>query len=98
MKLLRAILERLQKFGLQLNFVKYGFDLPEVNFLGFTINENGFKPLKDKVNLIVEYLHPKTFEELQRFLINLKMLDFNGDAKLSQGMHPSCCPFTIAFK
>ena len=67
-KHLQIVLERLQKFGLQLNLEKCAFGQPEVDFLGFRINESGFKPLEDKVKAIVEYPRPKTVEELRRFL------------------------------
>ena len=67
-KHLEIVLERLQKFGLQLNLEKCAFGQPEVDFLGFRINESGFKPLEDKVKPIIEYPRPKTVEELRKFL------------------------------
>ena len=65
---LKIVLERLHKFGLQLNLEKCALGQTEVKFLGFTINENGYKPLEDKVKSIVEYPQPKTVDELRRFL------------------------------
>lgn len=62
---LRIVLERLHKFGLQLNLEKCALGKPEVIFLDYIINENGYKPLEDKVKSIVEYPKPRTVDELR---------------------------------
>lgn len=65
---LKTILERLRKFGLSINFSKCVFGVKEVDYLGYNINEDGLKPLKKRVEAIINYKKPKTVQELRRFL------------------------------
>ena len=65
---IRIVLERLKAFALQLNLDKCQLARKEVSFLGYTINEQGYKPLPKKVKAILNYPKPKTVDELRRFL------------------------------
>ena len=68
LKLLRIVLERLKIFALQLNLEKCAIAKPEVSFLGYKINKQGYQPLEKKVEAMVNFPKPKTVEELRRFL------------------------------
>lgn len=64
----RAVLEKLNQYGLTINTSKCIFGVPEISFLGHLVSQNGTQPLPDKVAPIVDYPQPKTIKELQRFL------------------------------
>ncbi|CAB0033076.1 unnamed protein product [Trichogramma brassicae] len=65
---LDILLKRLQQASLQLNYGKCVFGEEKVEFLGYLVSSVGYKPLANKVESIVEFLRPKTIEELRRFL------------------------------
>lgn len=65
---LRQVFQRLQEHSLSININKCHFVLKEVNFLGYTINPNGFSPTADRLFKITEYTKPQTVHELRRFL------------------------------
>lgn len=44
------------------------FGVTEVQYLGYTINKGGSKPLEDKVEAIQQMHLPRTVKELRRFL------------------------------
>ena len=58
---IETIIERLQTNGLKLNYKKCEFIKPEINFLGHTLNENGIKPIKNKLEIIKNYQTPKQY-------------------------------------
>lgn len=64
----RAVLEKLNEYGLTVNVSKCVFGVSEISFLGHLITNKGTKPLPDKVEPILNYPQPKTVKELQRFL------------------------------
>lgn len=51
------VLERLEKYGLSLNYSKCTF-AKEVEYLGYRINEDGIQPLEDKIEAIKNYKKP----------------------------------------
>uniref|UniRef100_A0ABD2W5A2 RNA-directed DNA polymerase n=1 Tax=Trichogramma kaykai TaxID=54128 RepID=A0ABD2W5A2_9HYME len=65
---LETVFERLQQFSLQLNVDKCVFGRDTVEFLGYLISRDGYKPLEKKVEAIVNYSRPENIEELRRFL------------------------------
>lgn len=65
---LKTVLERLQKYGLSLNYSKCTFEVKEVEYLGHRITEDGIQPLEEKVEAINNYKKPSTIQELRRFL------------------------------
>uniref|UniRef100_A0ABD2WD94 RNA-directed DNA polymerase n=1 Tax=Trichogramma kaykai TaxID=54128 RepID=A0ABD2WD94_9HYME len=65
---LEIVLSRLHKFNLRLNVPKCVFAKPEVTFLSHTISSQGFTPLKEKVQAIVDFPQPRNIDELRRFL------------------------------
>jgi len=65
---LKIVFQRLKDFHLRLNVEKCIFAVDELDFLGYTINSQGFRPTKTKVDAILHYPKPQTFLELRRFL------------------------------
>ncbi|XP_023245119.1 uncharacterized protein LOC111642839 [Copidosoma floridanum] len=65
---LRVVLERLERFGLQLNLGKCKLVKDEVNFLGYVINSDGSKPSVDSVQAVLNFPKPRTVVQLRRFL------------------------------
>ncbi|XP_072744006.1 uncharacterized protein [Anoplolepis gracilipes] len=65
---LRQVLQRLKDYELTINVNKCVFGKKEVKYLGCAINEEGIKPLKDKVDAILLFKKPTIMEELRRFL------------------------------
>lgn len=68
LKHLRLVFERLKQFGLLLNLSKCKFMKSEINFLGYTVNQDGSKPSKDSVQTVLDFPKPKTVVQLRRFL------------------------------
>lgn len=64
----RAVLERLDRYGLTIQTSKCLFGVSQLSFLGHTVSREGTRPLPDKVEPILKYPQPKTIRELQRFL------------------------------
>lgn len=65
---LRELFERMKNYGIVVNTSKCVFGVPEVTFLGYTINAAGTKPLDSKVQAIREFPEPKTVRQLRRYL------------------------------
>lgn len=65
---LRQLFTRLQEYGMVINSSKCIFGVPEVTFLGYHISAKGTKPLKSKVEAILNFPVPKTVKEVRRFL------------------------------
>ena len=65
---IKIVLERLKAYALQLNLEKCVLAKPEVSFLGFLVNENGYQPLPAKVKAVTEFPKPQTVDQLRRFL------------------------------
>ena len=65
---LKRLFARLDEYGMTINPSKYTFAKREVQFLGYTVNGNGTKPLAEKVEAILEFPKPTTVKQLRRFL------------------------------
>lgn len=65
---LRILFKKLGAAGLCINVLKYVFGVSEIDFLGYKVLEFGIKPLKDKVESILNFEKPKTIVQLRRFL------------------------------
>ncbi len=93
---LRAVFQRLQQAGLQLNVAKCSFSRGAVDFLGHRISAAGSRPLADKVVAITKHPLPNTVRELQQFL---GMLNFyrrflpSGARLLARSPTPSRAPW-----
>lgn len=65
---LRAVCERLSKYGLIVNTDKCLFGQQEIDFLGHHISKHGITPLPSKVAAIVKFPQPPTKKGLQEFV------------------------------
>lgn len=65
---LRKVLQRLKDEGLVCKRKKCHFMQPSVEFLGYTIDSNGFSVQKDKVKAIKEFPMPTTIKKCQSFM------------------------------
>lgn len=65
---LRLVLERLHENGLVINPAKCIFGVPEIDFVGYRVNQNGIYPLPDKVSAIKDFPKPEMSKGLQEFL------------------------------
>jgi len=65
---LRIVLDRLHKFHLTLNLDKCKFGVTEFTFLGYTINYEGIKPTREKVESGINFPKPETIDDLRPFL------------------------------
>ena len=65
---LRLLFKRLSEYGVLVNSSKCVFGVSEVKFLGHTINANGTRPLKDKVDAILSFPQPANIKQLRQFL------------------------------
>ncbi|GBM41045.1 Transposon Ty3-I Gag-Pol polyprotein [Araneus ventricosus] len=65
---LKTLFSRLDEYGLCINVSKCIFGRSTIDFLGFSLSENGIKPLPDKVKSILDFPKPDTLTQLRRFL------------------------------
>ncbi|XP_061705289.1 uncharacterized protein K02A2.6-like [Cydia pomonella] len=65
---LRTVFERLEQAGLKVNLKKCTFLQPEVEYLGHTIDKNGVRPTKSKIEAISKSSPPTNAKELRSFL------------------------------
>ncbi|GBN54579.1 hypothetical protein AVEN_79118-1 [Araneus ventricosus] len=56
-----------REYGLCVNVSKCIFGASTINFLGFNLSENGFKPLPDKDKCNLDFPKPDTLKQLRRF-------------------------------
>ena len=64
----KTILDKFEKFGIQINFRKCQFAKEEVDFLGYVVSKNGITPQNVKTLEILEFQTPSNTSELKRFL------------------------------
>ena len=65
---IRQVLERLRTYGVTLNVDKCMFGVKELSFLGHWVSAEGIKPMKQKVQAIVDYPAPTSLKKLRSFL------------------------------
>ena len=65
---LRKLFERFREFGLTLNPEKCSFLLPEIKFLGHTLNAVGIRPVDENIRKITDFPTPNTVKKVRRFL------------------------------
>ena len=65
---LARVLERLNSAGMKLKKEKCAFCLPQVEYLGHVISEEGLRPAASKVRAIKEAPEPSSLTELKSFL------------------------------
>lgn len=65
---IREVLERLRTYGVTLNVDKCKFGVKELSFLGHWVSAEGIKPMKEKVQAIVDFPAPTSLKKLRSFL------------------------------
>jgi len=65
---LRQLFAILAANGLALNLSKCVFAVPELDFLGHRLSATGVTPLRDNVQVILDFPQPEDIKSLQRFL------------------------------
>ena len=66
--LIEKVLNKFAKAGILMNPTKCEFGQTEVNYLGYTISEEGFRPQTHKCEAIKNFPIPATRTELKRFI------------------------------
>ena len=66
--ILEQVFSRLQEAGLAIKLDKCEFGVKSVEYLGYEVSEHGIKPLKRKVQCIVDFQPPKSQKDLLHFL------------------------------
>ena len=67
-KHLRLVFERLDKFGLRINYSKCVFGEDKLDFLGYEVSAEGLKPMSSKVDTVKLFPAPNSATKLRRFL------------------------------
>ena len=65
---LEQVLTCLAETGLKVNITKCKFCQTELEYLGYTINREGVKPIMKKVEAILQLQPPKTWKKLRSFI------------------------------
>jgi Reverse transcriptase (RNA-dependent DNA polymerase)/RNase H-like domain found in reverse transcriptase len=65
---LRAVFRILEDNGQAINLEKCEFAVPELDFLGHRLSAAGVTPLRDSLQVILDFPRPHTVKDLQRFL------------------------------
>lgn len=65
---LEMVRQRLGKYNLTVNEKKSLFKVKELDFLGFRITSNGWRPTTERVKALREFRRPETSEEISSFL------------------------------
>lgn len=65
---LKGVLQRFKDVNLSVKLQKCRFAMEEVEYLGHTLNQEGVRPLKKKVEVIENYPQPKNVKEVRGFL------------------------------
>jgi hypothetical protein len=65
---LEKVLQRLQKYKLIVNPDKVDIGMPEVEFVGHTVNENGMSFSREKIEKVLQIPEPKYGKELKSFI------------------------------
>ncbi|XP_061715536.1 uncharacterized protein K02A2.6-like [Cydia pomonella] len=68
LRTLGVIFERLQKAGLKVNLQKCSFLQNQIEYLGHSIDKNGIRPTKQKLDAISKAATPTNAKELRSFL------------------------------
>lgn len=93
-QLIREVLTRAKKSGLQFKMEKCRFFAKSVKYLGYVVSAEGVKANPSKVQCINEYPQPKTVLQVQRFLgmINYFRRFIKDHAKLARPLTQLCSP------
>lgn len=65
---LKALLSRLQQYGILLNEEKCVFNVPQIEFVGHELSSSGIRPTESRIAAIKRFREPKNASELRSFL------------------------------
>ncbi|XP_051156384.1 uncharacterized protein LOC127278627, partial [Leptopilina boulardi] len=65
---LNILFKRLNDYGVVINPTKCVFGVSEITFLGYTVNSRGIEPLKERVEVIMNFPKPATIKKLRCYL------------------------------
>lgn len=65
---LDIVCQRLSEYGIRINSAKCVLGVPELSFLGYSVNKDGIKPLPHRVEPILKFERPQTVKQLRKFL------------------------------
>ncbi len=65
---LEQCLKRIQQFNLKINIKKCAFNIPEVPYLGFTLNREGVSPGKEKTKAVEQFPEPTSVRQIREFM------------------------------
>lgn len=65
---LEQIFQRLKKYGLSINVAKSKFAEKEVEYLGYTVDKEGIRPILDRIAVVKNFKRPNNVSELGRYL------------------------------
>lgn len=65
---LRALLDRLEEYGILLNSTKCKFNVSKLDVLGHELSANGIRPTESRVKAIEQFRAPSNIGELRSFL------------------------------
>lgn len=68
LRLLKEVALRLRRANLTISPAKSKFCRSEMKYLGYILNENGWKVDPEKISCVVDFPRPQTKREVQRFL------------------------------
>ena len=88
-----AVLDRLSKVNLEVNFEKTVLQSPKVIWLGFEFDKNGYRPDSNKLSILQNATTPKNKKELQSFLGTVNYL-----RRFSPNHYSIVCPFNLLLK
>ena len=66
--LLELMFKRLRKYNLKLNVAKSIFGATEVSYLGYTINGDGIKPGREKLEAVRKFQMPDSLKKIREFV------------------------------
>jgi len=65
---IKNVFNKLLEFGFKINILKCEFLKEEINFLGYTIRRNQLRPIKEKLETILNLPFPKTVRDIRRLV------------------------------
>ena len=68
LELMKQVLKKLADANVKLNIEKCLIDVPQLEYLGYTISKLGISPSKEKLKAVLEAPVPKNVSELQSFI------------------------------
>ena len=67
-KHLHLVFKRLSDYGIRINISKCILGVKELSFLGYLVNEQGIRPMPERVEPILKFERPKTIKDLRKYL------------------------------